>query len=306
MNHLYILNFNIEESEMCALEMRRIYDVKIDQKYFISAIDNEVTRSLFTKYKLAILNEAPTLEALLEQVRIQDYHFEDYKVMGVSVPGYEKGYRERCQLGRLFGELIEGEFSLSEPSILLGVCEAGDSWYFGFLHKNTQDWHKHDDMPHHFSTALPIRQARSIVNIAVGNNPKKKLVDPCCGVGTVILEACGLGFDIEGYELHYPVKQGALKNVEYYGYTAPIKRSDMKDITKHYDTAIIDIPYGLFTHVEEEEQQAILNHARHICDEIVLVSNKNMEVELNKAGFTLVDQASVTKQRFVRYILIAK
>lgn len=306
MKHLYVLNYNLEESEMCALEMRRVFNADASCKYFFSSYEQNVTNSLFTKYRLDIICEADSLENLIDEILGNNIYYEDYKVQYVDVCGYEKGYRERCRIAGLVGEEMPGMFSLDNPSILLGVCEITGTWYFGELFKNTQDWHKHDDKPHQFSTALPVRQARSIVNIAVGNNPKKKLVDPCCGVGTVILEACGLGYDIEGFELHYPVKQGALKNVEYYGYTAPILRKDMKEIDKHYDTAIIDIPYGLFTHVEESEQQAIINHARKICDEIVLVSNKDMKEELEKAGFMLVDSATVTKARFVRYIMVAK
>lgn len=304
MNYLYVLNYNEDEGEMCALEMRRMMHADVSKKYFFSDSNIPVTTSLFTKYKLAIKCTASSLEELIDKAT--QYVYEDYKVQYLNVPGFERGYRERCHLAGVLGEQLPGMFALTDPSIILGFCEVEGVWYFGELSKNTQDWHKHDDKPHHFSTALPVRQARTIVNIAVGDSPSKKLVDPCCGVGTVLLEACGLGYDIEGFELHYPVKQGALKNVQYYGYTAPVLRMDMKDITKKYDTAIIDIPYGLFTHVEEEEQQSILNHARKICDELILVSNKEMDEELKKADFEVIDRASVTKQRFVRYIMVAK
>lgn len=306
MNYLYVLRYNIEESEMCALEIKRVFHKDSSLKYFITDQKEEVTRSLFTKSRLDIFLEADSFQELLTKIEEKEYKFHNYKAIYVQVEGFERTYEERCDLNREVGILIEGPYVMSDPDIWLGFTEIDGKWYFGQLHKNTQDWHKHDDMPHHFSTALPMRQARSIVNIAVGDDPSKKLVDPCCGVGTVILEACGLGFDIEGFEIHYPVKEGARKNVAYYGYNAPIKRMDMKDITKMYDTAIIDIPYGLYTAIEAEGQQEILDHARHICKEIVLVSNKDMSEELEKAGFKVIESAKVIKARFVRYILIGE
>ncbi|MBR3694520.1 MAG: hypothetical protein IKL88_08340 [Erysipelotrichales bacterium] len=306
MNYLYVLKYNIEEAGMCSMEMRRVFHKDSSLKYIITDQKEDVTRSLFTKSRLDILLEADNFQELLEKIEAQQYPYENYKTIYVQVEGYERTYEERCVLNKEVGMMIEGPNAMTDPDIWLGYTEINGRWYFGELHKNTQDWHKHDDMPHHFSTALPMRQARSIVNIAIGDDPSKKLVDPCCGIGTVILEACGLGFDIEGFEIHYPVKEGARKNVAYYGYDAPIKRLDMKEITKRYDTAIIDIPYGLYTSIEAEEQQAILDHARQICKEIVLVSNKDMSEELEKAGFSVVDRATVTKARFVRYILIGE
>ncbi|MBE6115159.1 MAG: hypothetical protein E7191_08810 [Erysipelotrichaceae bacterium] len=306
MNYLYVLKYNIEEAGMCAMEMRRVFHQDSTKKYFITEQKEDVTRSLFTKSRLDILLETDDFQELLEKIEAQKYDYQNYKTIYVQVEGYEKTYEERCVLNREVGCMIELPCAMSDPDIWLGYTEIEGKWYFGELHKNTQDWHKHDDMPYHFSTALPMRQARTVVNIAVGDDPSKRLVDPCCGIGTVLLEACGLGFKIDGFDIHYPVKEGARKNVEYYRYDAVVKRMDMRDITEHYDTAIIDIPYGLYTAIEEKEQQEILDHARHICDELVLVSNRDMCVEMEKAGFEVVDQTTVTKARFVRYIMIGK
>ena len=48
------------------------------------------------------------------------------------------------------------------------------------------------------------------------------------------------------------------------------------------------------------------DNKRHICKEIVLVSNKDMSEELEKAGFKVIESAKVIKARFVRYILIGE
>ena len=305
MKYLYILNYNIEESEMCALELRRTFHINPKEKYFFSKHNENVTRSLFTKKKLEVLLEG-TLEDIINEIETKEMTYDGYKVEYVDVEGYEKHYKDKNDITYKVGYAILGEFDMKKPNYLLGITEIDGTYYFGLLSKNTQDWHKHDNKPHHFSTALPIRQARSIVNIAVGDNPNKCLVDPCCGVGTVLLEASNLGVRIDGFDIHYPVKEGARKNLEFYGYHTTVLRKDIQDVEGHYDTAIIDIPYGLFTHVETATQQMILNNARRIADELILVSNRRMSEEIERAGFKIVDECSVTKATFVRYIMVCQ
>ena len=40
-----------------------------------------------------------------------------------------------------------------------------------------------------FSNSLDIRLARTLINIAGENDQTKTMIDPCCGMGTVVLEA---------------------------------------------------------------------------------------------------------------------
>lgn len=304
--YLYILNYNIEESEMCALEIRRTFHLNPDKKYFFTAQKQEVTRSLFTKKRLEIIYQGNSIQDIVDQIEKDVLTYDGYKVEYVEIEGNEKHYHDKNDMTYKVGYAILGDFMMKNPNYLFGVTEIDGIYYFGKLTKNNQDWHKHDDKPHHFSTALPIRQARSIVNIAVGDNVNKCLVDPCCGVGTVLLEASNLGFRIDGFDIHYPVKEGARKNLEYYGYETKVLRKDIQDVEGHYDTAIIDIPYGLFTHVEEEAQQVIINNARRIADELILVSNRRMEEEVERAGFKIVDECRVIKATFVRYIMVCQ
>lgn len=70
---------------------------------------------------------------------------------------------------------------------------------------------KHDNKPHTFSNSLDIRLARTLVNIAASDDKKVKLVDPCCGMATVVLEGLALGLDIEGYDISREISWSARK-----------------------------------------------------------------------------------------------
>lgn len=60
---------------------------------------------------------------------------------------------------------------------------------------------KYDDKPNTFSNSLDIRLARTLINIAGENDQTKTMIDPCCGMGTVVLEGLALGYSIKGFDI---------------------------------------------------------------------------------------------------------
>ena len=58
-------------------------------------------------------------------------------------------------------------------------------------------------------------------------------------------------------------------------------------IKGHYDIAIIDIPYNLYTPITYKEQSDIINSARKLCNKLVLVSCEQMDQEIKQAGFEI-------------------
>lgn len=85
-----------------------------------------------------------------------------------------------------------------------------------------------------------------------------------------------------------------------------ITHGDMHAITEHYDVAIVDIPYGLFTKVVLESQIQIIKTSRKIANKLVIVTFGNMDIELLDEGFTIIDQCQVKKGQFTRYISICE
>ncbi|NRW77833.1 hypothetical protein [Clostridium beijerinckii] len=56
-----------------------------------------------------------------------------------------------------------------------------------------------------------------------------------------------MGIDVVGCEINKSIAENAKKNLEFYGYENVVTNGDMNEIEEKYDTAIIDLPYGLFT-----------------------------------------------------------
>ncbi|GAA3334615.1 hypothetical protein GCM10020331_103270 [Ectobacillus funiculus] len=70
--------------------------------------------------------------------------------------------------------------------------------------------------PHSYSTSLSTRVARAVANIAVPDPTGIKAIDPCCGIGTVLVEALSMGINIVGSDINPLVLPGARENIAHF------------------------------------------------------------------------------------------
>jgi tRNA G10 N-methylase Trm11 len=162
----------------------------------------------------------------------------------------------------------------------------------------------HNIKPFSYSNALKVNVSRALVNIAVGNNIGSNVVDPCCGIGTVIIEAISMQINIKGYELNSYIAENAKANLRYFGFDDVITIGDMHDIDQKFDVAIVDLPYGIFTKVTSEEQLAIMSTARRIATKMVIITFEDMKQQIISVGFHIDDRCTVSKGTFERHIFI--
>lgn len=302
--YFYNLNYPPYEKALCSLEMKSLFSKEQEEKYIFSNNNVDVSRSPFIKEKLSIIYRENTLMALIEKIALDKVAFEQFKVVYLKHPMDIVEYSERLKALREIGSSIIGKAEMKNPKITLGVTQINGKWFFGTYEKNDFLWHKHDEKPHSYSNALSTRLARSLVNIAVGNDFELKLIDPCCGVGTVIIEALSMSIKVKGIEINKQIARNAKENLKFFNYPVVIDTADMRLLDKSFDTAIIDLPYGVFTSITREEQEEIIKSARRITKKLVLVTFEDMDDAIMAAGFRIVDKAMVSKGKFKRYINI--
>ena len=80
-----------------------------------------------------------------------------------------------------------------------------------------------------------------------------------------------------------------------------ITKDDINKHQGHYDIAIIDIPYNLYTPITYKEQCDIINSARKLCNKLVLVSYEQMDQEIKQAGFEIRNRILRKKTEFVKF-----
>lgn len=297
-----------DESSLCQMEMRFLFGIEPEAQILKSKIDLEPSRSPFFRERIEIMFEGNELSDIIEQVQQMTMLESTFKVIFVKTNDLDKlnkiRFEERKSIERELGWNINGEADLMEPEIIFGIVPFGGLWYFGKYRKSEPIWLRHQKKPREYSTALSTRVARAVANIAVPNPEGIKAIDPCCGIGTVLVEALSMGIDIVGRDINYLAADGARENIAFFNLEGNVKAGPISAITKNYDVAIIDLPYNLYTSITPEDQAAIVKQTRRIADKAVIITIETIDQVIEEAGFVIEDRCEAHKGYFSRQILV--
>lgn len=303
----YVINYPEYEKELCDLEMKSMFNYIPKEKYILSQNSVNPSRSPYIKEKISIIYKEKNLEEIVNKIEDNKVSYDDFKVVYIKATENDSvTYNERLKAVRDVGFVITGYPDLHEPKVVLGISKVEDSWIFGVYEKNNYEWHFHDDKPYSYSNGLSVRMSRAIVNIAIGNEADLKVVDPCCGIGTVVIEALSLGLNIKGYEISNAIGTNAKKNLKFFGHDDVITIGSMHDVKEKFDVAIVDIPYGLFSPTTLKDQVNIMKTARRIAKKMIIITFETMDEHIISSGFKINDTAIVTKGNFKRYIQVCE
>ncbi|PFN95921.1 RNA methyltransferase [Bacillus sp. AFS076308] len=306
--YIYTYAFSDDERSLCALEMRSFFGDVSQSNVLETFVKIDPTRSPFMKERISVIYEAQSLEDLYKQVETLQMNGVTFKVIYVKNRDLPKnkqdGFEKRREIERKIGLHIKGKADLRQPDRLFGVMHVNEKWVFGEYVKSESVWFRHQQKPNGYSTALNTRVARAVVNIAIPNPNGIKAIDPCCGIGTVLVEARSMGIDMVGSDRNQLIIPGARENMIHFGLTGEINLADMRDITNHYDVAIIDLPYNLCSVITPEEQLEMLQSARRFANKVVVVTVEPVDGLLIKAGFSIIDRAVAKKGVFIREVVI--
>ncbi|WP_257474964.1 RsmD family RNA methyltransferase [Bacillus sp. MCCB 382] len=303
-NYLYTYSWEPNEASLCALERRILFGEDSESSILESSIEIDPSRSPFIRERLEIICEAGEFDELLNHIH-QLEAVDGFKVVFVQNPDAEKvGFKKLRKIEKEVGLHLKGEAELVEPHIWYGIIQAHDRWVFGKYVRNEAVWLHHVKKPHSYSTALSTRVARAVVNIAAPETSGVKMIDPCCGIGTVLVEALSMGIDIVGSDRNPLILDGVRENIAHFGFEGDVSLRDINDVTGSYDVAVIDLPYNLCSVISDDEQLEMLRSARRFADKVVIVTLEDVDANVAKAGFDIIDRCEVSKGRFVRQILV--
>jgi tRNA G10 N-methylase Trm11 len=306
-NYIYTYACHEEERALCMLELRTLFGREPTDDYLLSPINIDPSRSPFIKLRISLLYEGESLKAIVQQAAELELNGGTFKIVYAETGSADKqtpSFAAQRLIEREVGWHIQGKADMRQPDRVFAVGRLDGRWFFGESSKNKAIWLQHMKKPQNYSTALSTRAARAIVNIAVPNPTGVKVVDPCCGIGTVVIEAFSMGIDIEGYDINPLAIRGARLNMTYFGFDAELAIRDMRNIKAHYDTAILDLPYNLCSKVSLEEQLEMLQSARRLAHNAVIVTTEPLDDIIEQAGFRIVDRCYLKKGVFARQIMV--
>lgn len=307
--YLYILNYPPYEKELCELEFKYLFNEEMNTKYYLTTKNINHNRSVFIRSKIDIFMRSSIFDDLVDYVKKANMTFYEFKVIYLKNEITHVPYKESIDKCKQIALPINGSVNITEPKVIIVITKINDEWILGLQHLNIE-WNKHENKPYTYSYSLSLRLARSLVNIAVGNDLSLKVVDPCCGIGTVVLEALSMGVNIKGYDISREVSYQARLNLEHFGYDPfVIDKKDMHDIVEKYDVCIMDIPYGLYSNCSYEEQLNLLKSAHKFSKKLVLVTLKKMDEELMNIGYNVENCCEVGKNEtfsMIRYVTVCR
>lgn len=294
--YIYSFRYDKTESELCKLESRNIFNIEEKNKLLFSDIKKEPSSSAFIKRRLDIIFFSKEYSKLINEIKKEDIRTDGFKVEYLVLDGDTTRYAEQLEKLKDVGYSIDTYPDYYNPTITYGICFYLGIWYFGILNRNNFDWLKHKQKPRSYSNSISINIAKALVNIATKSNKEIKLLDACCGVGTIMLEACLAGNSIEGCDISWKICKNARENLSHFNYTANVYCSDIKNINKRYDAAIIDLPYNLYSYASNNEILHIIESSAELTDRLVIVSTSDIKSLIRNTGFKISDYCSVSKR----------
>jgi len=302
--YLYTTNYSKDEESLCKMELKYLFNKTLDEKHLFSDIYVDPSRSPFIKKCISIMYTGETVKQIIDQIVKDKLTSLNYKVTYINATDESMGFHEGRSIEFEVGSNILGEAEMKNPIIIFGITKVANKWIFGECKSNASDWLLHNKKPYSYSNALKVKVCRALVNIAVANNLDCSVVDPCCGIGTVLIEAISMQIDIKGYEINPYIGENAKANLRYFGYKDVITIGDMNDIQDKFNVAIVDLPYGIFTQITPDEQLAIIVSTRRIAERMVIITFEDMAQQITSVGFHIEDRCTVSKGNFERHIFI--
>lgn len=301
--NLYVLKHTVDETELCMLEKKRLFDVISSENVFFTDKYIDVDRSPFVKFCIRDIILENSLESLIEYIKKNKVAYDDFKIKYIDIDGTVE-FNRRHEIEGIIGYEIEGLARVDSPSVIVGVTQVKGEWIMGEYLKNNSLWYKHMLRPQEYCNALTTRVSRAVVNIATGNSIQKNIIDPCCGVGTVVMEALSMGLNIVGSDINEKIVQGAVRNLDYFNYPEVITLRSIHDINEHFDIAIIDLPYGIMSITNRLSQLEIIKSAKRIGDTLALIGVEDIEEDLGELGFHIIEKCTIAKGKFKRKLYI--
>lgn len=307
--YIYAFKYDYHHQELSYLESRQLFGhVHTDNLLFSEKVIDP-SSSAFIKSRLTIEQIAATYSELVKQIATRGIVKEGFKVEYLTLSGDTTTYPERLEKLREIGHIITGEPDYDKPTIIYALAYHAGNWFFGELQKHDADWQKHKQKPYSFSNSIGMNIGKTLVSLASKGNSTRRLLDACCGVGTVMLEACFSGVHITGCDINWKACKHTRDNLEHYDYKAEVYCTDIKDLQMSFDAAIIDLPYNLYTYSDEIITLNIISSSAKIAPRLVIVSITDITAIIEESGLYVADYCTVEKRgktKFTRNIWVCE
>ncbi len=158
---------------------------------------------------------------------------------------------QRQQLYRLLWRaLVDPQVALRHPDTELHAFVLPDGVWWARLRRSIGDQdfadRRLESRPFFRSYGMQPRKSRCMVNLT-GIRVGQRLLDPCCGTGSYLIEAALMGVEAFGSDGDALAVAGARTNLEALGLKAVLRQLDARRLDAWglgFDAVVCDLPYG--------------------------------------------------------------
>ncbi len=292
-------------NELAAAECQRLTGARPDEnaRAFCDSIDL-IPQAAYVRYGARRIIETESFEALTGWLRRVRFRATDFHIKSVALSG--EGQASSRRLTVAIADAIEGRPNLDHPRQRFLLLAGPRTFWFGEITMEaTRRYREHDAKPCHATGTLDARLARGLVNLVAPT--AGSLLNPCCGTGSILLEACALGLEAHGADWSPRMTGMANQNLAHFNYSAPVEQIDARLWTRKADALIADLPYGRGHPFDEAAIFELLHNAASLAPVAVFVAGKDISAALRRAGYREIEIFRVRNSgAFSRYVHSAR
>jgi tRNA G10 N-methylase Trm11 len=180
------------------------------------------------------------------------------------------------------------------------VAAEDEVWLGEVLSEATGSWRGHSQKAHLYSSALPTGLARAMVNLVAV--PGDRIIDPCCGSGTILIEAVSIGIKALGCDINPKMAAASVENLRYFSLDSLVLIADARNIKGSFDAVVTDLPYGRNCPADEHLCQEIVQNLRNLAPKAAIVACEDMSDPFLQMGYGVERVIAVPKASLTRYI----
>jgi tRNA G10 N-methylase Trm11 len=304
MPYFCVLSATEQEQEIALAELWALAGVEGKGRVVRVPQPVDAERTAYVATCAEMLAHGPRPEAIAEQLAATRPTFERFRVTLLTLPPRPKIDSQRAIVE--VARHVYGTVDLQTPLQELLLVGTETEWHFGRLVSRTaRSYAAHEHKPHQLSSALPARVARAMVSLVA--KPGDRVIDPCCGTGTILLEAWAAGASAVGGDVNPKLAGMTRENLEHFRRPPWVCAADATTLWVTGDAVVTDLPYGRQTQRTPELYARLLSRFPSFAPKLAVVTAEDITEPLLAAGYEVLRTVAVPKPSgFSRRIHVAR
>ena len=298
--YLYLTARSEPEKRLIDAECKMIAKAMPDELGIaLSETEVDISIAAYVKTCMEVLARTNDLSELFRKLEEASLTSDRFRVSVQRIPSHLAV--DTKQVMHEVGARIGGRPDLSDPkTTFLVLITENRIWFGKVLSRTSGAWNRHSKKVHSYSSALPTRLARAMVNLVA--HPGDRIIDPCCGAGTILVEAASMGIESVGYDINPKMVAASIGNVRGFQLESTVLVGDARQVKGDFDAVVTDLPYGRNCPLDERLAEEILQNLKELAPQAAVVARENMSKMILRMGYSVRDIIPVPKSSLIRHI----